>query len=207
MEGPAPTASGKKRRLDPVDKQERILTAAREVLTEKSFDEASVSEIVKKAGVAQGTFYRYFPSKTHLVSVLAERVNAELVAEIEAALGEEDRPLAETLGPLARAASRVMERNKDILAVVDTEALLFTAPPEGKNRRESYCRLLASAIERDKERGLLDPEIDPYVAARLAGRVIDRLARDIVADDGNVPRDRYLAQAVAFLRRALGVKA
>lgn len=204
MGGSSAAASGR-RRLDPIDKQERILRAAREVFAEKSFEEASVSEIVKKAGVAQGTFYRYFPSKIHLVGALAERVNGELVAEIEAVLGE-GQPLAETLGPLVRTASRVMERNRDVLTVVNIEALLLRASSEAETRREPYYRLLASVIERDKERGRLDPEIDPNVAARLAGSVMDRLAKD-VADNGGVPRERYLIQAIAFLRRALGIGA
>jgi hypothetical protein len=33
---------------------------------------ASISEIVKKAGTAQGTFYLYFSSKNALISAIAE---------------------------------------------------------------------------------------------------------------------------------------
>ena len=41
----------------------QLLRAARKVFRAKGYDGASVSEIVREAGVAQGTFYLYFPSK------------------------------------------------------------------------------------------------------------------------------------------------
>ncbi|HEY1351514.1 MAG TPA: helix-turn-helix domain-containing protein, partial [Ktedonobacteraceae bacterium] len=59
-----------------------LLKAAREVLAEKGFEAATISEIVARAGVAQGTFYLYFPSKISLVVTLA----AELQESIERAL-------------------------------------------------------------------------------------------------------------------------
>jgi len=38
-----------------------LLAAARAILAEKGLEAATVSEIVARAGVAQGTFYLYFP--------------------------------------------------------------------------------------------------------------------------------------------------
>src|SRR5690242_7223977 len=56
----------------------RILDAAEEVFGESGYYEASVSEITRRAGVAQGTFYIYYHSKREifeeLVSDLGERL-------------------------------------------------------------------------------------------------------------------------------------
>src|SRR6266571_5021245 len=41
----------------------RILDAAEEVFGEFGYYEASISEITRRAGIAQGTFYIYFHSK------------------------------------------------------------------------------------------------------------------------------------------------
>jgi len=41
----------------------QLLKAARKVFRAKGYAGATVSEIVREAGVAQGTFYLYFPSK------------------------------------------------------------------------------------------------------------------------------------------------
>src|SRR5215469_16903509 len=63
-----------------------LLAAAREVLAEKGLDAAKVSEIVARAGVAQGTFYLYFPSKLSLVIALAEDLDRQILSATQAAV-------------------------------------------------------------------------------------------------------------------------
>ncbi|MEV2340202.1 TetR family transcriptional regulator [Paenibacillus larvae] len=57
-----------------VGKYNKILQAAIEVISEKKFDKTSVSDIVKKAGIAQGTFYLYFSSKNALIPAIADNL-------------------------------------------------------------------------------------------------------------------------------------
>ncbi|WP_018662007.1 TetR family transcriptional regulator [Heyndrickxia acidiproducens] len=56
------------------EKYERILKAAIDVISEKGMEKASISDIVKKADVAQGTFYLYFRSKNALIPAIAENL-------------------------------------------------------------------------------------------------------------------------------------
>jgi AcrR family transcriptional regulator len=58
-----------------------LLAAARAVFAKKGYDSATVSEIVGRAGVAQGTFYLYFPGKESLAGAFAEEL-AERFAEL-----------------------------------------------------------------------------------------------------------------------------
>ena len=55
-------------------KFEVILKAAIEVISKKGLERASISEIVKIAGVAQGTFYLYFKSKNDLIPAIADKL-------------------------------------------------------------------------------------------------------------------------------------
>lgn len=48
------------------DKKILIYDIAKEVFSDKGFKETNISEITKKAGVAVGTFYTYYPSKEKL---------------------------------------------------------------------------------------------------------------------------------------------
>ncbi|WP_219417959.1 TetR family transcriptional regulator [Pseudonocardia nigra] len=60
-----------------VARHRRILHAAAELGAEKGLDGVQMHEVARDAGVAIGTLYRYFPSKTHLfTAVLAERIGA-----------------------------------------------------------------------------------------------------------------------------------
>jgi len=52
---------------------DRILDAAERVLEEKSFTEATLAEIMERAGVTVGAFYRRFPDKDALLHLLDER--------------------------------------------------------------------------------------------------------------------------------------
>lgn len=50
----------------PQDRQEAVVMAAAEEFALKDYESASLSEIVKKLGLAKGSFYRYFDSKLSL---------------------------------------------------------------------------------------------------------------------------------------------
>lgn len=54
------------------DKKRKITLSAINVFQEKGIEKATVSEIVKGAGIAQGTFYLYFPSKLSVMPAIAE---------------------------------------------------------------------------------------------------------------------------------------
>ena len=68
----------------------RILDAAEDVFGELGFYEASVSEITRRAGVAQGTFYIYYHTKRDLFVELVEDMGRRLRAAMRVA--SEDAP-------------------------------------------------------------------------------------------------------------------
>lgn len=63
-EGAEPTSEGQRER------KERILAAAARLGSEHELARVQMAEVAKDAGVAIGTLYRYFPSKTHLFVAL-----------------------------------------------------------------------------------------------------------------------------------------
>lgn len=60
-----------------------ILAAARQVFAEHGFAAASIAEIASKAGVAEGTIYKFFDSKRHLVVSVIESWYDDMLAEFE----------------------------------------------------------------------------------------------------------------------------
>jgi len=54
--------------------RQRLLDAAVEVFSERGYHRALVSDIVKKAGVGQGTFYRHFTDKRVIFEALMEQL-------------------------------------------------------------------------------------------------------------------------------------
>ena len=57
-------------------KRTNILDAAYELFIEKSFKNTSIDDVVKKAGIAKGTFYLYFKDKHDLMDRIIIRKGA-----------------------------------------------------------------------------------------------------------------------------------
>ena len=65
-----------------MDKKERIVNAAMSIFEQKGYEEAKISDITNAAGIAQGTFYLYFPSKLALIPNIAEKMVVKLLETI-----------------------------------------------------------------------------------------------------------------------------
>ncbi|MBE6963942.1 MAG: TetR/AcrR family transcriptional regulator [Ruminococcaceae bacterium] len=65
----------------PEEKRERFLDAAWEEFTQTGFADASINQIVRRAGVPRGSFYQYFSDKDDLFSYLGNIILKHLVAE------------------------------------------------------------------------------------------------------------------------------
>lgn len=60
-----------------------IMDAAIEVLTEKGFDGATMTEIASRSGTAVGSLYRFFPSKESLADALLAQYSDQTMGRLE----------------------------------------------------------------------------------------------------------------------------
>ncbi|WP_141527910.1 TetR family transcriptional regulator [Bacillus sp. AFS023182] len=66
-----------------MSKKEKIVYAAIECFREKGIEKTKISDIVKSAGIAQGTFYLYFSSKLSVVPAIAEVMIEKMIRAVE----------------------------------------------------------------------------------------------------------------------------
>ncbi|MHB9143754.1 MAG: TetR/AcrR family transcriptional regulator [Symbiobacteriia bacterium] len=79
--------------------RQRLLVAAEEVFGTLQYHGASISEITRRAGVAQGTFYLYFPSKQAIYRELVQHLSRSMRTHIAIAVSAlEDRMAVERQG-------------------------------------------------------------------------------------------------------------
>lgn len=69
----------KKREQKKLIKENRLLDAAYNLFIEKGITNTAIDEIVKKAGVAKGTFYLYFKDKEDILEKLILKKSSEIV--------------------------------------------------------------------------------------------------------------------------------
>src|SRR5687767_15340754 len=65
-----------------------LLSAAAALFASRGFSSVSIADITGGAGVATGTFYRYFPSKDEVLSQLRRAVLTEILERAAAVLAD-----------------------------------------------------------------------------------------------------------------------
>ncbi|MBS4054996.1 MAG: TetR/AcrR family transcriptional regulator [Thermaerobacter sp.] len=156
-------------------KQELILQAALEVVTEKGCHEASIEEIAERAGVAKGTVYLYFRSKDSLLTVLFRRGIERMGAAIKEKVDGEVSPV-EQVKALIREHATETYRHIGFAKVLMSQSDLAAFP---KAFREEllvsylqYFAFVKEVLKRGQTEGVFT-EFDPGIMARAIGGSIN----------------------------------
>jgi AcrR family transcriptional regulator len=148
--------------------RQRILEAAEEVFGEQGYYEASISEITRRAKVAQGTFYLYFHSKREIFAELVVDLGDRLRAATNAASqGAGNRISAERQGFQAFFAF-VAQHRRVYQIVQEAERVVPEAAQIYYQRISAgYQRRLREAIQAGEIRPV-DPEVATYALMGIA---------------------------------------
>ncbi len=75
---------------DPETRRTEIIDIAEELFLRSGYNETAVSDIVKKVGVSQGTFYYYFKSKEDILNAIIERYIDDIKVGVKAIAAKDD---------------------------------------------------------------------------------------------------------------------
>jgi AcrR family transcriptional regulator len=75
---------------DPEIRRTEIIDIAEELFLKSGYNETAVSDIVKRVGVSQGTFYYYFKSKEDIFNAIIERYINDIKVGVKAIAAKDD---------------------------------------------------------------------------------------------------------------------
>jgi TetR/AcrR family fatty acid metabolism transcriptional regulator len=158
------------------DKRQRILQAAAKVFARKGYFAARVSEIAKRASVADGTIYLYFRGKEDiLVSLFDEVMSVHLDRVRRELTGVAGAPAR--LRAIASEHLRALGENRDLAVVFQVELRQSTKFMERFTASwlQDYFRLLAEVIEEGQAEGTLRPDLPRKLATKVFFGALDEM--------------------------------
>ncbi|MGW0666175.1 TetR/AcrR family transcriptional regulator [Streptomyces sp. NPDC002746] len=178
--------------------REHLITCATSVITEVGWSQASVTAVADSAGIAAGSVYQHFASKTALAVEVFRRAAGR---EVDV-LGEVLHGPGDPVGRIGRGvevfARRALENRGLAYALLAAPA----EPAVGAERlefRRRYRALFAQVVHEGIESGLLPAQNGEITAAALTGAIGEVLgARDEKAAEA------LLAELVAMALRCAG---
>jgi AcrR family transcriptional regulator len=141
--------------------RERLMGAAVAEFKRSGLADADVAAIVNAAGVAHGTFFFHFPTKEHVLLELERREEIRMAKALGQFLAK-GRDVPQALHESVRLLLDLERRLGDIL-FKDFLALHFsqTRPPAEDGRDHALIVLVAREIEKARDRGDVDADLDP----------------------------------------------
>ncbi|MET0867378.1 MAG: TetR/AcrR family transcriptional regulator [Pseudorhodoplanes sp.] len=187
-------------------RHQAIVAAARATAAEGGMGAVQVAPVAQRAGIATGTVYRYFPSKTDLVTALVSAIAEREIGAVRKAGKAAPGPLSALAASIATFAARAM-RNRRLAWAVIAEPV----DAEVEAVRIAYRRALAEEFKARIEAAMLAghlPAQDTAMAApALVGALLEGLLGPLAPGGNEDPaRTREAVQTLTLLSlRALGV--
>jgi AcrR family transcriptional regulator len=167
--------------------RERIVHAAHDLIAHGGYREAGIAAVARRAGVATGSVYRHFPSKSELFAEVFRRASQREVDAVAAAAAEHERTedrIAAGVETFARRALKGRRLAWALLAepvdpAVEAERLVF---------RRAYADVFADAT-------------NPLTATMLVGAIGEALVGPLSPVHDDLDEDELVAELVAFCVR------
>jgi AcrR family transcriptional regulator len=180
--------------------RELIVDAAMDQLAEGGYASASIVGVARRAGVATGSVYRHFPSKSDLLAEVFRRC-AQAEVDVLRGMTARGEPVGQRLAAwveaFVRRALAEPVRAYALIAepvdpAVEAERLVF---------RRAYADLFATALREGQSRGQLEPGDPDLAAAAIVGALAEALVGPLARRDAGA--DALVAGLQTFVLSAV----
>jgi AcrR family transcriptional regulator len=197
--GSAPAAAKPRRNA-----REALLDALERLLDRLDPGDVTAAAVSVEAGLAHGTFYRYFRNRDDAIKALTERLRSARSAD----LGLLDAPpagAAEARTALRAWTAALLRARTEHHGVVRALFALAAQDPQMRaalrERRDGYARLLAGWLGGLAQRGIVTLAA-PETAAAVMFAMLDGIGREALAA-GEPLDESHVAVAVDLIERAV----
>ncbi|WP_010531439.1 TetR family transcriptional regulator [Lentibacillus jeotgali] len=188
------------------NKKEAIIQSAINVFREKGIDKATVSDIVKGAGIAQGTFYLYFSSKLSVMLSIAEVMTEKILKEIQENVYD-DQPFERKLELVIDIVFNLTKEYRDVFALTYAGLASTEYMQEWEIIYESYYAWFSGQLESAQADGVIRNSLNPKRTAEILIGLIEDAAEQTYMYSHQNDRKAELKkkEVLNFAGHALGI--
>ncbi len=166
-------------------KYQRIMNAAIKVFAEQGFYKATISQVAREAGVADGTIYIYFKNKADILNNFFSN-RTRLVFQRFRETVDESGNAEEKLRNLIRRHLYEFQRDRDMAVVFQREALQarYVADEYIREITKMYLDIVGEILEQGQSEGCIRKDFQNGLAKRFILGAVNEVINTWVTADG-----------------------
>ena len=186
------------------DARERIVSAALGQVAEGGYASASIQVVAARAGVATGSVYRHFPSKTELFGEVFRRQARQELGVLEE-IATHDSPALERLAEATEVLARRALASPTLAYAQIAEPVEQEVEAERLVLRRGYRDAFARILEDGIDRGELEPHDTQTYGAAILGAISEALVGPL-SEPKPRNREALIASLVHFTTGRVDVR-
>ena len=178
---------------DPEERKQELIDTAGRLFMSKGYERTAVSDIVKEIGVAQGTFYYHFKSKTEVLEAVVEKSIIYMLDNIRKAVDGETDPAAK-LNTFQNMLNNAGVINKDLSNIIHNESNLVLHAKLAKVTISGLTPILTGIIEDGVSKGLFNVKFPEETAIYMIHAFSMFHERSVIQDIEHIERARQAVE-------------
>lgn len=191
---------------DPDVRKKEIVDTAERLFSKRGYEETSVEEIIKKIGIAKGTFYYYFKSKEDLLDALMDKVVSEVDSRTDMVMEKKGLSAVERMGSLFLVINRIGVGRDRLFEFIHEDRNAHIHMKIEKRVYPILTPKLTRIIEQGVDEGVFDTDYPEIAAFSMLG-ISEAVSHGEHRHDGRLDYDMDLLVGVwDAMERVLGAK-
>ncbi len=159
--------------ISKAERRRQMITAGIQCFSQKGYHGAQISDIIKQAGVARGTFYLYFKSKREIFDEIMKELFDIVRARVQALPRDASDQIPQQLRGNLERITQLLLQEPWILKLLFADSMGLDAELDLylKNFYTQLLDLIERALRQGNEMGFVRPANYPVLAMALFGAV------------------------------------
>ncbi|WP_407355993.1 TetR/AcrR family transcriptional regulator [Methanolobus sp. WCC5] len=187
----------------------RIFDVSTRLFKEKGFENTTVDEITKEAGIAKGTFFNYFPTKESLLFYFRQQ-KEELIINILQSQVALNVPVKEKIKNFLFLLAQNYEKDRELVRLLFFEhrKLMITSRQRASgngHKHHGFASILCELLHEGVEKGEIRQDLDMMVASDTLNAIYFHSLITWLHSDAEYSFSRDMSDRVDILFEGIGV--